>query len=101
MKRAQFLDILNRLVPAPAADAHGKTVNAYERKIQAISYYYGEEQDGPAEGTAWALYNAFQSAELHDFTKGKNQERKQVEIVADYRHQNLSTVVRSEMMALA
>lgn len=98
--RIQFEKMLDRLVPAPAEDAHGKTVNTYEKKVAAIRYYFGEEANGPAGGSAWAVYNAFQSAELHDFTEGKFQERKQAEIVADGRHQALSTAVRRELLAV-
>jgi len=81
----QFARILNKAIPAPVPDedgnVHGKTQNAYERKIAAVRYYFKEESEGPAAGTAWAAWNAVQSAESHDFTKGKNQEVKQAEIV--------------------
>lgn len=97
----QFREIRDRLIPAPAEDAHGKTVNTYERKIAAVSYYFGEESDGPAAGTAWAVYNAFQSAELHSFTEGAHKERKTAEIVAEGRFSDLSRAARAEVLALA
>lgn len=91
----EFSQILDRLVPAPQPDAegkiHGKTANAYDRKIAAVRYYFGEESDGPAGGTAWAVYNAFQSAEFHSFTEGKNKARKMAEIAAEGKHSALST----------
>jgi len=97
----QFSEMLGALIPAPEADAHGKTVNAYEKRVAAVKYYFGEESDGPAAGTAWAAYNAIQSAELHTFTEGKNQDRKQAEIVSEDKHQNMSRAAGPLLLALA
>jgi len=77
----QFLKILSEIMPEPGEDAHTKTINTFERKLAAVRYYWSEESDGPAAGTAWAAFNAVQSAESHDFTEGKAQVKRQVEMV--------------------
>lgn len=85
VSEAQLNGIIERLLPEPAEDAHGKTRNTWETKVSAIRYFWKEEQDGPAPGTAWAAWNAFQSAESHVFTKGAAQEVRTVEQVVNNR----------------
>lgn len=68
--------VLHRMVPPPQPakgkdEVSGLAQGNYDRKIAGIRYFWAEEQSGPSAGTAWALYNAFQSYEYHTETKGK------------------------------
>ena len=100
LSKSQFDTIISKILPAPADDAHGKTVNAYAKKMAAVNYYYGEEAGGPAAGTAWAAFNAIQSAESHSFTEGKNQIRKQADIIIK-EDQPLTVEMERACLALA
>ena len=65
------------LVPEPEADdegnIHGRTQNIYDKKLEALDYYWKEEKDGPAGRTAWGAWNAVQSMEYHDLAKSDKQ----------------------------
>ena len=65
----------------PRPEKSTRSQNHWDKKLAAISYFMGEEDQGPSAGTAFAVWNAIQSAETHVFTKGKNQEVKQTEMV--------------------
>ena len=71
-----YVRILDLIVPRPEEDKdgkiHGKTLNLWEFKRSAIRYYFAEESNGPASGTAWALWNAVQSAETQELIKSLN-----------------------------
>jgi hypothetical protein len=99
VSKAQVDKIIADLIPEPAEDAHGKTVNTYERKVAAVRYYLGEEADGPAAGSAWAVWNAFQSAESHKLTEGKAQARRQVDMVVN-NSQPLTEAAEARLLAL-
>ena len=87
---AQYKSFLRTFLPEPTApegeEVSTRTMNAWEEKMKAVTYYWQVEDDGPAAGTAWAAWNAIQSAETHDFTRSSStdlQIRKQVEQLMD------------------
>ena len=71
----------NPIPLGPRPEKSTRSQNHWDKKLAAISYFMGEEDQGPSAGTAFAVWNAIQSAETHVFTKGKNQEVKQTEMV--------------------
>ena len=87
---AQYKSFLRTFLPEPTApegeEVSTRTMNAWEEKMKAVTYYWQVEDDGPAAGTAWAAWNAIQSAETHDFTRSSStdlQIRKQVDQIRD------------------
>jgi hypothetical protein len=87
---AQYQSFLRTFLPEPTApegeEVSTRTMNAWEEKMKAVKYYWQVEDDGPAAGTAWAAWNAIQSAETHDFTRSSStdlQIRKQVDQIRD------------------
>jgi len=94
-------EVITRLMPAPTPkpgqdQVHGKALSTWERRVAAVRYYLAEENDGPAAGTAWAVFNAVQSAETHDFTKSRIQDRQTVKRVEQVRDDRNPLSVRAE-----
>jgi len=86
---AQFRNLVAQVLPRPEGkdgnEPSTRAMNTWERKVAACSYFWGEESEGPAAGTAWAAWNAIQSAEAHVFTRGVNQRRDHADMVTNNR----------------
>ena len=65
VSNAECWKILKAVLPEPDEDASGQAKAKRERQVAGIRHYWHEEDDGPSGGTAWALFNAFQSFEYH------------------------------------
>ncbi len=118
VSNSEFERMLANVVPKPEERFNDegdpipntRAINAWEKKRSAIRYYYKEEQDGPAPGTAWAVWNAVQSAESHDLTKSSNPEKQVINQVDQLRslaypitnafQDRLSDLDNSRMVAL-
>ncbi len=77
MSDGEFRRMIDILVPEPEANdegvVHGRTQGIYDKKLEALDYYWKEEKDGPAGSTAWGAWNAVQSMEYHDLAKSDKQ----------------------------
>ena len=118
VSNSEFERMLANVVPKPEERFNDegdpipntRAINAWEKKRSAIRYYYKEEQDGPAPGTAWAVWNAVQSAESHELTKSSNPEKQVINQVDQLRslaypitnafQDRLSDLDNSRMVAL-
>lgn len=104
---AQAWEILHKVVPAPKPDDEGnisgRAQAAYDRKVAGIRYFWAEEADGPSAGTAWALFNAFQSYEYHSATRktidSAPDPERQVEVATGQRDE-FTTVTREAIREL-
>lgn len=93
VSNSEFERMLASVVPKPEERFNDegdlipntRAINAWEKKRSAIRYYYKEEQDGPAPGTAWAVWNAVQSAESHELTKSADPEKQIIKQVDQLR----------------
>jgi hypothetical protein len=95
----QVNKLVSDLIPEPIEGAHGKTINTYQTKVAAVRYYLGEEDSGPAAGTAWGFWYAVQSAESHKLTEGKVQSRRQVDMIVN-EAQPLTSAAETRLLAL-
>jgi len=62
----EFYALMAQLVPPPEADAHGKTLNAFEHKLWACGKYWRREREEFGAGNRWMAFNAVQGAEQHE-----------------------------------
>jgi len=93
VSNSEFERMLANVVPKPEERFNDegdlipntRAMNAWEKKRSAIRYYYKEEQDGPAPGTAWAVWNAVQSAESHELTKSSDPDKQVIKQVDQLR----------------
>ena len=93
VSNSEFERMLANVVPKPEERFNDegdlipntRAINAWEKKRSAIRYYYKEEQDGPAPGTAWAVWNAVQSAESHELTKSSDPDKQVIKQVDQLR----------------
>ena len=84
---AEFSALVATLLPRPEPkpgkdEVHGKTLNAWEAKVDACRGHWRAESDGPSARTRWAAYNAIQSAEFHEGLSGGNEELKRAKYCA-------------------